>query len=85
MRPYGLEATLYSEESDFVKALESQPPNMGRTVIMRTLEASIVLDPVQMKSTHQWLGNLVKEYERVYGTIPSPEELQSKASRDPNQ
>ena len=84
-RAFGLEATLYSEESDFQKVIESQPPNPGRTIIKRTIETTLIIDPLQMKSVHKWLGDNIKEYERLFGTIPSPEELESKSRRDPNQ
>ena len=85
-RPFGLEAVLYSEKQDVEKVIKSQPPDPTKTVIKRTIEATLIIDPVQMKSIHQWLGDNIKEYERLFGPIPSPEELASKTRRrDPNQ
>ena len=40
---------------------------------------------LQMKSAQKWLEDSIKEYERLFGPIPSPEELESKTRRDPNQ
>ena len=84
-RPYGLEVTLYSEESDLEKVLETEPANPGRNMIKRTIETTLMIDPVQMKSIHKWLEHNINEYERIFGTIPSPEEIASKTKRDPGQ
>ena len=58
----GLVATLYSENTDFEKVIESEPQNPGRAIIKRTIEATLVIDPIQMKSIHKWLGNNIKEF-----------------------
>ena len=34
---------------------------------------------MQMKATFLWLEKKLKEYESIFGRIPSPEELQAKA------
>ena len=82
--PLGLEATIYSDSQDFTKTLETEPPS-NRLIIKRIIECSLIIDPVQMKSTYKWWGNQIKMYEKLFGTIPSPEELHSKLDRDPNQ
>lgn len=86
-RAFGVEAVLYSETTDVTKVLQTQPLNPNRAVVKRIAECELVMDPLQMKSTYQWLGNKIKEYERLFGPIPSPEELDSKLRhrKDPNQ
>jgi hypothetical protein len=37
-----------------------------------------------MKSIHKWLEDKIKEYERLFGQIPSPEEVESRARRKPD-
>ena len=84
-RSYGLEVTVYSEQGDYERVLESQPPNPARNILRRTIETTLVLDPMQMKSIHEWLGKNMAEYERMFGRIPSPEEVRNRSMRDPMQ
>ncbi len=49
------------------------------------LEIALVVDPMQMKSIHKWLENNIKEYERLFGTIPPREEVESSTRRRPGQ
>ena len=72
-------AILYSEKQDVEKVIRTQPPDPTKTVIKRTIEVTLIIDPIQMKSICQWLGDGIKEYEGLFGSIPSPEELDSKA------
>jgi hypothetical protein len=53
--------------------------------IKRTVEVELLIDPMELKSVHRWLGEKIQEYENVFGHIPTPEEVESRASRDPNQ
>ena len=82
-RPYGLEVTVYSEQGDYERVLESQPPNPARNILRRTIEATLVIDPMQMRSIHEWIGKNMAEYERMFGKIPSPEEVRDRSMRDP--
>ncbi len=84
-RSYGLEVTVYSEQGDYERVLESQPPNPARNILRRTIETTLVIDPMQMKSIHEWLGKNMAEYERMFGKIPSPEEVRNRSMRDPLQ
>lgn len=86
-RPFGVEAVIYSERMNVKKVLESQPLAPNRTVIERIVECELIIDPMQMKSVYKWLGDKIKDYETLFGTIPSPEEVGSRAKRgkDPNQ
>ena len=84
-RPYGLEIAVYSEQGDYERVVETQPLNPARSVLRRTVETTLMVDPMQMKSIHEWLGKNIAEYERIFGTIPSPEEIRSRTQRDPLQ
>jgi hypothetical protein len=79
--PAGVEAVVYSEERDIEKALESHPVAANRTRIKRTIECELLIDPMQMKSIHKWLGLKIKEFEQAFGNIPSPEEVESRRKR----
>ena len=72
---------LYSESMNAHKTLTTQPPDPNRIILTRTIECELVIDPLQMKSIHKWLGVQIKQYELLYGTIPSPEEIESRAKR----
>jgi hypothetical protein len=71
----GLEAVIYSEERRIDKILKTQPISTKEVFIKRTAEADLIIDPMQMKSIHQWLGEKIEEYERVFGKIVTSEQL----------
>ena len=50
-------------------------------VLKRVVECELIFDPMQMKTFHKWLGTKIEEYEKVFGHIPSPEELESRTRR----
>lgn len=75
----GLIATLYSETSILDKVLEIPELAPHRAKIRRTAEMEIIMSPMQLKSTYLWLEKKMKEYETLFGDIPSPEEVQTRA------
>ena len=79
--PGGLEATVYSEQREVTKVLETQPLSPNRATIKRVVECELILDPLTMKSISSWLAKKIKEYEKLFGSIPSPEEIQSRQRR----
>ena len=81
-RAYGIEAILYSESMEVGKVLKTQPLSVNRMILKRTAECTLVIDPIQMKSIHKWLGEKITEYEKLFGSIRSPEEIGSKLNRD---
>lgn len=81
VRPSGVEATIYSEQNDIEKVLETQPLSANRTIVKRTIECELIIDPMQMKSFHKWLTAKIKDYEELIGPIPSPEEVESRQKR----
>ena len=80
-RPGGVNALVYSERTDAVNALKTPQPEPQRIVLKRTIECELLLDPLQLKSLHIWLGEKIKEYEALFGRIPSPEEVTSRANQ----
>jgi len=79
--PGGVEAVVFSEERDILKVLETDPPSGGRIAITRKVECELIISPMQMMSIHKWLGDKIGEYEKLFGHIPSPEEVQSRGKR----
>lgn len=76
-----IEAILYTEESDLTTALGSAHINANKMEVERILQCRIIWDPIQLKATAIWLNNKVKEYEDLFGPIPSPEEVAEKQKR----
>src|SRR5918998_4184515 len=82
----GLEAIIYSEQKVFDEALKSPIVNSNRVYIKRMMEINLRIDPVILVSIHNWLGEKIKEYEKIFSKIPSPEEIENKANKkDPLQ
>jgi hypothetical protein len=81
----GVEAIVYSEERRAERVLETEPISPNRMTIKRTTELELIIDPMQMVAIHRWLGNKIEEYQRIFGHIPSPEEIESKSRRHPQQ
>ena len=80
-----VEANIYSEESELTKALASPQLSMNKVEVKRTLECRLVIDPIQLKSLAMWFDKQVKDYEVLFGRIPSPEEVASKQKTDKGQ
>lgn len=79
--PGGVDVTIYSEYSDVKQALSTHPVSPTRIKIKRVVECELIIDPMTMKNIHKWLGEKIKAYEEAFGSIPSPEEVQSKMKR----
>ena len=76
--PGGLEVTVYSEQGDVKEALETQPVSANQIKVKRIIECDLIINPMEMKNIHKWLGGKIKAYEEAFGQIPSPEEVQSR-------
>ncbi len=79
-RSGGVNALVYSERTYAVNASNTPQPEPQRIVLKRTIECELLLDPIQLKSLHMWLDEKIKEYERLFGHIPSPEEVANRSS-----
>lgn len=73
------EIVVYSDELKATKALSSAQVAPDKSTVKRTLECRLLIDPYQAKSIALWLNQHVAEYEKLFGRIPSPEELNAKA------
>lgn len=69
---------LFSDESKVASALSTMDAAPEKTTISRTLECRLIIDPLNAKAISQWLMLNISEYEKQFGTIPSPEELLGK-------
>jgi|GEM_PF-1429330 hypothetical protein len=65
------EFDIVSEQSDFKQALGSPVLAFDKTIIRRTIECKLVVDPVQAKSWIPFLQNQVQQYEKIFGPIMS--------------
>jgi|SRR5215212_5843179 len=81
--PGGIEAVVYSEERRVEHVIETQPVSPNKMSIARKVEVALVIDPMQARSIQHWLGQQIAEYERIFGRIPSPEEIESRSDRSP--
>jgi uncharacterized protein DUF3467 len=79
-RPMHFEVVLYSDEYKPIKDLSTTNTLNEKPIVNRTLECRLIIDPFQAKIISQWLTNHVNEYEKQFGRIPSPEEIQVSAA-----
>ena len=76
-----IESIIYSEQSELTEALSSPQINPNKMEVERILECRLLWDPIQLKASALWLNQKVEEYEKLFGTIPSPEEVANKQKR----
>lgn len=74
-----LEVVIFSDEVKLINALSTFNISAEKATLSRTIEARLIMDPLQAKTIAQWLTSHVNEYEKQFGRIPSPEELHGKA------
>ena len=65
-RPFGLEAGPCSEKQDAEKAIKPQPTDPAKTEIKRTMEATLIMNPLRMKSAHRRLGDCIAGHEAAW-------------------
>jgi hypothetical protein len=81
----GLEAFVYSNHLQVDEVLATEPASTEKTIIKRIIECELLADPIQMKSIYDWLRIKIEEYEKVFGTIPSLQQIQSRAQGKSNE
>lgn len=79
-RPMHFDVVLYSDEYKPIKDLSTRKTVNEKPIVNRTLECRLIIDPFQAKIISQWLTSHVNEYEKQFGRIPSPEEIQGRAA-----
>lgn len=72
------EVVIHSDELKATEALANADLAPERSELKRTLECRLLIDPFQAKLISNWLAKNIMEYEKLYGRIPSPEELGGK-------
>ena len=77
----GLKAIIFSERSDIENVINTEETNKQQAVLLRTIECELIIKPEQMKALHVWLGDKIEDYEAMYGKIPSPEEVDTRAEK----
>jgi len=77
-----LEFDLITQVSNFKPALETPQPNYGKNVLKRILQCKVIMPPMDFKSLVIFLQKTLVNYEKTFGTIPSPEEMANKTKKD---
>lgn len=78
------EFDIVSQVSNFEEPLKTPQPNYSKQVLKRILQAKLIIPPTELKSFIIFLQKTVTDYEKIYGTIPSPEEIASKVGKKDN-
>jgi hypothetical protein len=81
--PVGIDATIFSEQILVDDVAKSPKLDRGTLKVKRTVEFGMIINPLQMKAIHSWLGTKIEEYEHVFGKILSQEELAKRAKSLP--
>jgi uncharacterized protein DUF3467 len=69
----GIELTTYTEEQDFTPNEPAQP---GAVYVLRTIQARIIINPVQAKMLSSLLKSQLDVYEKTHGKILTPQEIE---------
>ncbi len=75
-----LEMVVFTDEQDLEKSLGQHDFAIEKSVTRRTIQIRMIMDPYQAQSTLIWLQRHLENYKKLYGSIPSPEELQNRAN-----
>jgi len=78
------EFDIVSQVSNFEEALKTPQPNYSKQVLKRILQAKLIIPPMDLKSFIIFLQKSVTDYEKIFGIIPSPEEMARKVGKKDN-
>ena len=73
----GFELNAFSDENDFTP---QEVPQRNSAYVRRTIETRLIVNPMQAKQLHEILGQNIQTYEQLYGKIPSPLDVQKRAT-----
>ena len=82
-RPGFFEWVVYTDEMIADESLSTMPPDPGKITIKRVLQCTLVLTPIEAKNLANWLSTHIAEYEKQFGKIPTPQDLQKKLGKGP--
>ena len=77
-----IEFDLVSQVSNFEPALQTPQPNYGKNVLKRILQTKVIMPPMDFKACVMFLQQTLEKYEKTFGSIASPEEIESKSKKD---
>ena len=80
-RPGFIEAIVYTEEMTVDDALETVVADPSKVHIRRTLQARLLIDPVEAKRIARWLARHISEYENKFGKIVVPEDAEERQEK----
>jgi len=75
-RPGFFEWVIYTDEMVAEDALSTTPPDPAKVYVKRTLQCTLVLSAVEAKSLVEWLSSHISEYEKTFGKIVTPKEME---------
>ena len=81
LRNQYFEFDVVSQVSNLEEPLKTPQPNYNKQVLKRILQAKLIIPPMDLKSFIIFLQKSLIEYEKIYGTIPSPEEIARKTGK----
>ncbi len=79
----GMKLTVLHDSFNLQPALSGAQFKMSKATINRTIECTINLSPVNLKSWAILFDQELKKYEKLFGTILSPEEINEKFKNPP--
>jgi len=79
----GLKLTVLHDSLNLQPALSGTQIKMAKATINRKIECTINLSPVNLKSWAILFQKELEKYEKMFGTILSPEEIQEKFKNPP--
>ena len=82
-RPGFFEWVIYTDEGIADEALSTVPPDPGKMKIKRTLQCVVRLTAIEAKDMAEWLNGHIAQYEKTFGKIVTPKDLEKKGKKPP--
>ena len=74
----GMKLVILHESPDLQKALQGDQFKMSKAIINREIECTLNLSPINLKAWSRLFQQELERYEKLFGTILSPEEVNEK-------
>lgn len=79
----GLRLTVLHDSFNLQDAVKGNQIKVSKATINRNIECTIILTPVQLKTWAIIFNDELQKYEKFFGIILSPEEIQEKFKNQP--
>jgi hypothetical protein len=79
----GMILTVFHDILDFSKSADGEDVDVSKIEIDRQIECTLYLRPAYLRAWAVLLHRELERYERLYGKIPSSEELDEEQCTDP--